>query len=202
MINLQNLKSLISSNPQNVTTEDFIKIHKGVEGYIRRLLFIGLRLNCVKYNTSLEVIKMSYLNNRDLLTKTIELISNKTKTLTDFENMNYDFKELINLFFGFTAIYRNRILHGVDENIHDQTVLKHCYYIDKYIIVEFEDTLKSLDYKSAFDKPKDWGAKTIVSNETFNKVIKRLKLGRLTKSPKGIIAVQNTIAKTKYKGKI
>lgn len=202
MIHLNNLKKLILTYPQNPNTDDFIKIHKGVEGYIRRLLFVGLRINGVKYETSLEVINMSYLNNRELLKKTIELLTKNTKTLTDFESKNNDFKELENLFFDFTSIYRNRVIHGIFEKISDQIVLKHCYYIDMYFIIEFESTLKSLGYKSAFDQPNVWGALRSTSSETFDHVIKRLKLGRLSKKPKGIISVQNSIANTKYRGKI
>lgn len=202
MINLNNIKNLIAQNPHNLTTDDFIKIHKNVEGYIRRLLLIGLRINGVKYETSLEVIKMSYLNNKDLIKTTIDLITKGTKNITDFETANSDFKELLELFFDFTSIYRNRVIHGVYENINDQPILRHCYFIDKFLIEEFEQTLKSLSFKSAFDKPTDWGANRSTSAETINQVITRLKLGRLTKTPKGIVAVQNAIARTKYNGKI
>lgn len=202
MINLQNLKTLVATSPQNITTDDFIKMHKGVEGYIRRLLLIGLRLNGVKYETSLEVIKMSYLNNKQLIKTTIELITRRTKTLNDFETHNSDFKKLIELFFEFTSIYRNRVIHGVYESINDQVILKHCYYIDKFLIEEFELTLQLLHFKSAYDKPTDWGAVRTTSSETINQVITRLSLGRLTKSPKGILAVQNSIARTKYNGRI
>jgi hypothetical protein len=202
MINLQNLQNLVAANPPVITTDDFIKIHKGVEGYIRRLLFIGLRLNGVKYETASEVINMSYLNNRELLKKTVELVTRNTNTLTGFENHNSDFKEIINLFFDFTSIYRNRVIHGVYENINDQTILKHCYYIDKYLIEEFEYTLNSLGYNSAFDQPNAWGAIRATGTETFNQVITRLRLGRLTRAPKGIISVQNLIATTKYNGRI
>jgi len=202
MINLQNLKNLISKNPKHPTTDDFIEIHKGLEGYLRRSLFIGLRLNGVKYETSVDVIKMSYLNNRDLLKKTIELITQGTKTLVDFENHNPDLKELENLLFDFTSIYRNRVVHGVYDRINDQTELRYCYYIDKFFIEEFESTLISLGFKSAFNKPKDWGAKRTISSELFNQVIKRLSLGKITKAPRGIIFVQNSIALTKYNGKV
>lgn len=202
MINLTNLKNLLSQNTQNLTTDDFIKIHKSFEGYIRRLLLIGLRLNGVKYETSVEVIDMSYLNNRDLIRITIELITRGTKSLNYFENHNPDLKVLLELFFDFTTIYRNRVIHGVDERINDPTILRHCYFIDKFLIEEFESTLISLKYKSAFDKPTEWGATRITSDENINQVIARLKIGRLTKVPKGIVSVQNAIAKTKYKGQI
>ena len=202
MINLNNLRNLISQNPLNLTTDDFIKIHKSFEGYIRRLLLIGLRLNGVKYETAQDVVKMSYLNNRDLIKITIELITKKTKSLNDFETHNFDLKELLELFFDFTTIYRNLVIHGVYESINDAIILKHCYFIDKFLIEEFESTLNSLNYKSAFDKPSEWGAPRTTSNETIEQVIRRLRLGRLTKTPKGIVSVQNTIARTKYNGQI
>lgn len=133
---------------------------------------------------------------------TIELITRGTKSLNDFENHNPDLKVLLELFFDFTTIYRNRVIHGVDERINDPTILRHCYFIDKFLIEEFESTLISLKYKSAFDKPTEWGATRITSDENINQVIARLKIGRLTKVPKGIVSVQNAIAKTKYKGQI
>lgn len=202
MLDLTKLKALISNTPTDPTEEDFINIHKGVEGYIRRLLLIGLRLNNVKYSTAQEVIKMSYLNNRDLFKKTIELVTKKTKTISDFEAANPDLKELMDLFFDFTSILRNRILHGVDEKIHNAIALKHAYYIDKYLVDEMEASLSTFGFKSAFDEPNKWGALTVKSTETFSAVITRLKLGKLTKNVLGMIAVKNAISKTKYNGKI
>ena len=202
MISIQNLKVLMTLSPASPTTEDFIKIHKAVEGYIRRLLFIGLRLNGVKYSTSQEVINLSYLNNQDLIKKSIVLISRSTHKITDFETQNPDLKVLLDLFSNFTSIYRNRLVHGIYENINDQIALNLCYYIDKYLIKEFEDTLIQLEYRSAFDSPTEWGATRTQSSETFDQVISRLRLGSITKAPKGIRSVQNAIAQTKYSGQI
>jgi len=205
MINLNNLKNLIKSqNPQNLTTDDFIKIHKGFEGYIRRLLLIGLRINGVKYETSQNVITMLFVrSNRELIKTTIKLITKGAKSLDDFETHNLDLKELLGLFFDFTTIYRNKIFHGIDENINDVTILRHCYFIDKFLIEEFELTLNFLNYKSAFDKPSEWGATRTTSNDTIEQVINQLNLGKIDKKkPKDIVSVQNAIARTKYNGQI
>lgn len=202
MISLQKLKVLKTLSPVSPTSDEFIKIHKGVEGYMRRLLFIGIRLNNVKYSTALEVINLSYLNNPELIKKCIVLVSCTRHNITDFETQNPDLKVLLDLFFTFTSIYRNRLVHGIYEKIDNQELLKHCYYIDKYLITEFETTLYQLGYKSAFDSPTEWGATKIQSYETFDQVITRLKLGFITKAPKGIRSVQNAIAQTKYSGHI
>ena len=198
MINLKNLKKIINESPQQLETKDFIIIHKSVEGYFRRLLLIGLRLNDVKYKTSLDVIKMSYLCNKDLLKKIVGLISLNNNTLIDFENQNPDFQKLEELFFDFTSIYRNRIIHGVDERIYDEVILKYCYYIDKFFLKEFEATLSLFDYNSGFDTPKTWGANRVVNSESINNVIRRLNLGKITKEPKGINSVKNILNSTKY----
>jgi hypothetical protein len=202
MINKTNLNSLFLNNPVDLSTNDFIKIHKGVEGYLYRLLFIGLRLNDIKYETALKAVNLSYLDSKTLLQKTICMLSKNTLKLSDFEVANSDFKELVSLFFEFTVIYRNRLAHGVIEEIFDEDILKHCYYIDKYFMVEFENTLQLLGYKSAFDTPTAWGANKITSSETFESVIDRLKIGSLSKVPKGIIAVKNAVSRTKYNGQI
>lgn len=202
MINLSNLKTLIANKPVNPTTDDFIKIHKGVEGYFRRLIFIGLRINGVKYQKCQEVIALSYLTNRPLVTKAIDLITGHKKTISDFEKSNQDFKVFLNLFFTFTSVYRNRIVHGVDEKIYDQTILKYCYYIDNYLIDEFEDTFKKLRFPSAFDCPRDWSAKRVIKNESLNSVVTRLKLGSIVPPPQGITSIINQVSKTKYRGRI
>lgn len=203
MISLKNLKDLMTQSPASPTTDDFIRIHKSVEGYIRRLQFIGLRLNNVKYSTAQDVISLSYLNNRDLIKKTIKWITLSRHSIEDFEAQNADLKVLLDLFFDFSSIYRNRLTHGIYDKINNQEVLKHCYYVDKYLIVEFESTLSQLGYKSAFNEPNEWGATAASSTETVDQVIARLRIGnRITKSPKGIISVKNTIAQTSYNGRI
>ena len=202
MVDLQHLKNLLQTTPTSITTSDFIELHKGVEGYIRRLFLIGLRLDGVKYETSLEVIKKSYLNNNDLLKKIIKLISKNAKDISDFENNNPDFKVLLDLFFNFTTVYRNRVVHGVYDVIHDDNTLKHCYYINKYFLIEFEATLNNLAYKSAFDTPTNWGAGRSTSTESFSQVVTRLSLGQLSKVPKRMVEVENLILQTKYKNTI
>jgi hypothetical protein len=202
MVNLKNLKNLVESNPSNITTTDFVNLHVGIESYLKRLLFIGLRLNGVQYKTATEVVSMTNLQNRQLIKKTIKLISQNKKTLTDFENHNTDFKVILDLFFEFTSVYRNRVVHGVDEIIYDNTILRYCYFIDKCLIREFEMTLISHGFNSAFDTPKTWGASRSKNTENFDEIIKRLDLGKIAKTPRGIISVQNTLSRTKYRGKI
>lgn len=202
MIGVKNLQSVFESKSGNITTIDFINIHRGVEAYLRRLLFIGLRLNGVQYKTASEVVCMSYSNNRDLIKNTIKLISLNTIALEDLEEQNSDFKALLQLFFEFTSVYRNRVFHGVEGEIYDSLTLQYCYLIDKSLIVEFELSLQYFGFKSAFETPKAWGASRSVNPEKFDQVINRLKLGKLSKNPMSTISVQNLIARTKYAGKI
>ena len=199
---IQDIKKIVELTPNNVTTDNFINIHKATESYIRRLFLIGLRVNGVSYKVALQVIKGSYLNNKVLIEKTIKLITKGTKEISDFENSNNDLKILKELFFEFTSIYRNRVIHGIYKTVNDQTILNHCYYINKYFIIEFEQTLLLLHYKSAYDTPSDWGAIRDTSTESFDQVVRRLNLGQLVKPPKGIIAVKNQISKTKYNNQI
>ena len=132
MVNLKRLKDLFSNPPQDFTTKTFIEIHEGVEAYFRRLLIIGLRLNQVQYNTSIEVIRRLWTNNPDLLKNLIYLISFRSKSLNDFQQSNPDFKELLELFFDFTSRYRNLIVQGVDDKINDPTTLKYLIMTDYY----------------------------------------------------------------------
>jgi hypothetical protein len=190
---MKELKKLLENSPENLDTLYFINVHKGVELYIRRLLLIGLRLNEVKYETSEEVIKLSYASNREIINKSIELITKGKNTLADFEEKNKNLKVLLELFFDFTSIYRNRVVHGIYERIVDSNILKYCYLIDKYLIIEFEKTLEMNGYNSAFATPTEWGAKRSSIVESIDSVITRLKFRKISKVPKSLSQVKGIV---------
>jgi len=198
MVSLKNLKKVLFEEPESLDSDLFLRNHKYLEGYFRRCILIGLRINNVKYQTAQNVISLTYQNNRQLLDTIFLLLSKNNKTLISIKNKHADFKELLKLFFDFTSIYRNRLVHGVINKIHDDQVLKYCYLIDKYLMLEFERVLKIEFSKSVFDKPKDWGAKTIRSKETIEQIRLRLQLGKLVKDPLKIETVKRNISKTKY----
>lgn len=190
---MKELKKILENSPENLDTIYFINVHKGVELYIRRLLLIGLRLNEVKYETSEEVIKMSFANNREIINKSIELITKGKNTLADFERKSKNLKVLLELFFDFTSIYRNRVVHGIYESIRDSNILKYCYLIDKYLIIEFEKTLEMMGYNSAFATPTEWGAKRSSKEESIDTIITRLKFRKISKVPKSLSQVKDIV---------
>lgn len=198
MISLTNLKKKINEAPDEITSADFLRMHQYVEGYLRRLQLIGLRLNNVQYATSRELIQLTYLNNRALLEAVFKLISKGNLKLHAAEAKHPNLKILTELFFNLAAIYRNRLVHGVLDKIRDEELLQMCYQVDRYLIIELERVMQAEFQHSAFDPPKSWGATTIRTTETIDQIRKRLKLGKIVKSPMTLTKAQAQFKKTTY----
>ena len=202
MIFLKKFKQYLAETPEYLSSDVFLKMHKYVEGYLRRLELIGLRLNNVQYKSAQELISLTYLNNRALLQAVFKLLSKGNKRLEELEATYPDLKILIKLFFEFSSIYRNRLVHGVLEEIHDEETLKYCYLVDKSFVLELERVLELEFGHSAFDKPKKWGATTIRSTETIDQIRRRLKLGSLVKSPLATKTVIQHLKNTQYQSNL
>jgi hypothetical protein len=61
------IRSLIENEKEGeLNTDDFMQMHKAVESYLKRVLFIALRIKGVNYKYCQEVIKSSFLTNDKL----------------------------------------------------------------------------------------------------------------------------------------
>ena len=49
MVNLTKFQEYLATTATSIDSDEFLKIHRYLEGYLRRLLFICLRVNNVKY---------------------------------------------------------------------------------------------------------------------------------------------------------
>ncbi len=176
-----------------IKTEEFIKTHRAVEGYLKRLLLIGLRLKGMKYKQAQKTISNTFLKNVDLSHKCVQLIdSAKSKT---FWTAHADLKILRNLFLEFSSIYRNKVEHAVIAEIRDEQLLKLLMYVNISFLSAFEKVLKAEFDKSAFSPPTEWGARR--STKTFSETeIAQLRLGSQTRPPKNPDEVINQLNQT------
>ena len=94
MIPIKQLKSVLSSTKRNNNSVDFFTIHRYVEGYLKRVFLIGLRLNGVQYENSVKIVDVTYLNTRVLIQKVLMLLDgtggNKPQTISKFKKTHFD----------------------------------------------------------------------------------------------------------------
>lgn len=174
----------------------FIELHRYVEGYLRRLLLIGLRLHEVQYKQAQKIIELTFLNKRALIEKSFTLISYGTFALKQAKKEYPRFAISADLFFNFTSPYRNWLVHGVHDNIHDPELLECLCRSDRQFIIEFEKILRDQFHRSAFDKPGDWGAQKGKKEENIPALIKRLGLKKVLKgAPMSLTEAKNRLEK-------
>lgn len=179
MISVSKLKEITYLEQENFSTEEFLLIHRFVEGYLKRITFIALRLHDVQYQTSLELANFAYIGGVfSQIKKVFELLPGN-HTLNSISEKHNDFKVFQELFTKYTSSLRNRLLHGGIGKLRDEEVLRYAALIDQRFIKEFEKVLKEEWNASAFDTPKAWGAKRITTSENKIEVAKRLKLGKV-----------------------
>ncbi len=158
----------------------FLKQHFYIEGFLKRLLFIGLRLNDVQYNMAEEVI-IAY---HEPLEKMIE----RAWTISGFDYKNDvvkfgAFKDLEGFFVNYTAKYRNYRVHGIYDEIEDPDLLRLLTTINYRYYKICNEYISHKGKPSVFDKPIKWGAK-IGKEETILEVYSRIFKGVKKKDQK------------------
>ena len=103
-----------------LSVSSFIDRHRYAEGYLRRLLLIGLRLNAVQYKQAQKIIEFTFLNTPALIEKLFDLISHQTFIFKEAKTKYPDFAISAGLFLKFTSPYRNWLVHGVYDTVHDR----------------------------------------------------------------------------------
>jgi hypothetical protein len=201
MIAIKQLKSVLSSKEMRKTSDDFFKIHRYIEGYIKRVLVIGLRLNGVQYNNSVKIAESTYIKTAALIEKALILLNQSgNKQQRPISTLKNKYKELFilnNLFLEFTSPYRNRLAHGTIEILHDQELVNYLCHVDQSFYKEFENFLLNEFGYSAFDKPSAWGAKQ-GQPQQIKDTVKKLHLGSIVSEPLELSAVQKMLSNTSY----
>ena len=162
--------------------DEIILTEQAVESFIMRLILIGLRLKGMTYKQSQQVVVSTYIRTKDALPTALRLLDkDKANEILKHNTI----KELSDLFFSFSVVYRNKLSHGAIGGISDKRVIEVCIQINTNLIRETEAIIKSVMGHSAFDSPSTWGAGK--SSRRFSDAeIDGLRIGGNTTKPIGV----------------
>lgn len=201
MISTKQLKTILEASPQTLSSDDFFRLHRYLEGYVRRVMLIGLRLNGVQYDNSRKVVESTYINTANLIEKVLVLLDQSGKkhkaVIAKLKKEHTGFFELKELVIKFSSVYRNRLAHGTIGELKDQEKIDYLYYVDRSFYKAFEQLLNQEYGHSAFEQPGDWGAKR-GTQEQIEKTIKKLNLGKLVKEPMSLNQVKSKLNSAGY----
>lgn len=178
-------------NDATITDKQALDIHICVEGYFKRLFFIGLRLHEVQYVTAQQVMQRYWSRS----------LKELMKKAWDVSGIGYDgatkysgYLEVERFVTTFSAHYRNQRVHGSQDEITDQRLLAAIIGVDKEIVRVSEQICEVTVGCSAFDKPGRWGAGRGRTEEVAD-VFQRLELRENRHEPPDIAEVENWLAK-------
>lgn len=187
--------------PLHNSVSDFLHLHKCVEAYFRRLLYISLRLKNENNEDSEKLIKHCSLNSNEILNKALDLLSQSRQNVDgkkiDFKSIELKypkFEGLFKYYQKYSSRHRNLYLHGIVEFLSSESV-RAAYVIEKKLLLELEMILKKEYRNSCKDTPTTWGAKRITKLKNESKDImqkmQKYKLG----GDKGRNPIQNNSLK-------
>lgn len=201
MISLSQLKTVLDANPKPSGSEDFLRLHRYLEGYVKRVMLIGLRLKGVQYENSRKIVESTYISTANLIEKVLVLLDQSGRkhnaVITGLKKTHSGFFELKDLVLKFTSVYRNRLAHGTIGELKDQDLIDYLCHINRSFYKEFEQLLKKEYGHSAFERPGDWEAKNGIQEKIEN-TVKRLSLGSIVKDPMSVKQVIVKLGKTAY----
>lgn len=201
MISVKQLKAVLSLKKRINTSDDFFKSHRYVEGYIKRVFLIGLRLNGVQYKNAVKIIEGTYIKTDSLIEKVLFLLSHnggkQQQVITSLKKSHPEFFQMNELVLKFTVPYRNRLAHGTIEELKDQELVDWLCHINRSYFKEFESLLLKEFGHSAFEEPGKWGAKRGIQKKTED-IVKNLKLGSIVSKPMTLASVQKLLHGTVY----
>jgi hypothetical protein len=197
MISPSALKDILGAPNPPKTTDSFILVDRHLEGYFKRVLFIGLRVNGAQYSTSQSIIHSVHMDVASLIKKAIVLVDGRSDCYREIidaaEAKHKSLFALIELFQNFSARFRNRIAHGIISEIRDPAILESLIRVDQLLFKEFETMLMAEYGHSALQMPKDWGARR-GTKESTDSLIMRLKLGKNSLQPMAVKDVYRVLA--------
>ncbi|MDR3046077.1 MAG: hypothetical protein LBU51_00485 [Bacteroidales bacterium] len=190
MVVLENCKKLLSKKSKTDTY--FLDLHFCLEALIKRLLFIGLRLNGVQYKDAQNFLaRYDPMGLKKSLNKAWELIGISLQELECYPN----YQVLYKLVFEFTSQYRNARVHDKKNKYDNKDLLELLITIDKRFIDEIRKILKEKKNADIFDKPKQFGAVTVRERRDPEEILQKVfnKQGRLTTESKYSIEEARTM---------
>lgn len=201
MISPTQLRKVLGDRSSKRSSDTFFKLHVHIEGYVKRVMLIGLRLNGCQYNNSQRIVESTYITTANLIEKVLWLIDGVDKkqgeVIADLKDKHEDFFKIKELVINYSAVYRNRLAHGTINVLNDQDKIDSLCHVNHTFFLAFEKLLKNEYGHSAFETPGSWGAKT-GTNEDITKTVKRLKLGSIVKEPLSITKVHEALQGTEY----
>jgi hypothetical protein len=151
MLSLAQMRKRLAN--KTISDADFLETHICVEGLLKRVLLIGLRVRGVQYRDARQFIKVY---NPGGLKKTIP----KTLKLLDI-TPGPKLRELTELVVEVTAKYRNLRVHGIRGPFNDTAFLKLLINIDREFMIELRRIVQQEKGADIFDKPAKFGAAKI-----------------------------------------
>ena len=203
MIPLEKLQSVLGvSTTAGFTTTNFLDIHRHVEGYLKRVIIIGLRLKGVQYKNAEFIVKRIQIDISTTIEKSWFLLdrtsSGHNNYINGLKSRHPDLFVLKETFVGFSSKYRNQVAHGIVGQISSQDAIDLLCHVDLSFYKKIEIMLKTEHGHSAFDSPRIWGASRGI-DEPHVTTAERLGLGRrLSIAPQKITDVKNALAATRY----
>lgn len=197
MISPSQLNAVLGDLSQPRTAESFIRLHRHLEGYFKRVMLIGLRLHGAQYKTASLIVDTIHLNAITQIEKALVLLDASSRRhleiLNEIKQDHQPVFALMKLFTDFSSRYRNRLAHGVIDEIRDELVLDLLFRVDQGLFLECESMLKARHGQSALAQPNAWGARR-GTGENLDSLVKRLALGKVSPSPISIRAVLSALS--------
>lgn len=176
MISKKLIKNRLNNTPNPMREQDFLDMHIAVEGYLKHLFLVGLRLQDCTYKESVKMIRVSYIKVNSSSFKAAFRLMRCRTSWHQMKSRNNRLKELDSLFGDYTSKVRNIIIHG-NYFPYKANELELLYNIDKAFLQELELTISAyFRGKSILNNtPKDFGAgKGTISNITqIDKVLRQ-----------------------------
>lgn len=196
MISPSQLNAVLGDSTLPRTAESFIHLHRHLEGYFKRVMLIGLRLHGAQYKTATAIVDTIHINAKDQIEKALVLLEvsprKHQQILGEIKHDHQSVFMFIKLFTEFSSRFRNRLAHGVLDEIRDEVSLDLLFRVDQGLFLELESMLKTRHGHSALDKPNKWGAKP-GTKDNIESLVDELKLGKFSPVPISAKAVLKTL---------
>jgi len=151
MMSLSGIKNTLDET--EISSGYFLRLHFCVEAIVRRLFFIGLRMQGIQYRAAEKISEefpaMGLKNHIERVFGYCGVDYSTLKASSKYANLE-------TLFFEFTVPWRNRLVHGIYREVPDTELIKLLIQADKEFIEEIETILRKQDKPSLFDKPGEW----------------------------------------------
>ena len=171
MISIKYLKEFIEKD-YDATDVAYLQCQGMFEAYIKRLLFISLRLHGIQYQYAREIITdtSQHMKMSQVIGYSINRMLKEKGGGRRYEDLRKSDKRLEGLqgcVIKFCRPVRNKIAHGAKQNLNPE-LLTLCSKITQEFVRRIEYNLKKHAGLSALDTPGEWGAERSMTNNSYN----------------------------------